>query len=194
MFPALPIHTDHRTPAMRAPLVLIAAAALSLPVALHAQQWEFPVIKGYGGVVPIPDAAVQPRKDLEYKVVFDVTAGTQKPDEVNPGLDRIARFINVYASAGIPPRRLKLVAVLTGPATPAVLDDAHYRARFGVANPNLDLIDQLTKAGVKLFVCGQALAGMRIDVASVNPNVSRALSALTVVPTYELEGYALEKF
>ncbi|HET7321530.1 MAG TPA: DsrE family protein [Longimicrobiaceae bacterium] len=178
----------------KARLVLLAAAALGLPGALHAQQPQFPVIQGHGGAIAIPDAAVQPRKDLEYKVVFDVTGGAPKPDEANPGLEHIARFLNVYALAGIPPQKLKLVAVLSGPATPAVLDDAHYRARFDVANPNLDLIDQLTKAGVKLYVCGQALAGMHLDPAWVDPDVTRALSALTVVPTYQMEGYALEKF
>lgn len=178
---------------MKASLALLAAGLLSLPGALHAQDWQYPVIKGYGGAVAIPDAAVQPRKDLEYKVIFDLTGGAEKPDEVNPGLERIARFINVYDLAGIPPRKLKLVVSVTGPATPAILDGEHYRARFHVENPNLGLIEQLAKAGVRFYVCGQALAGMRVDPSWVNPYVTRALSALTVVPTYELQGYVLEK-
>lgn len=178
----------------RARLFLFAAATLALPGALRAQRPQFPVIRGHGGAIAMPDAAAQPRKDLEYKVVFDITGGAPKPDEANSGLEHIARFLNVYSLAGIPPQQLKLVAVLSGPATPAVLDDEHYRARFQVANPNLDLIDQLTKTGVKIYVCGQALAGMKVDPAWVNPNVTRALSALTLVPTYQLEGYALESF
>lgn len=178
---------------MKASLVLV-AATLAFPAALHAQEWQFPVIKGYGGAVAIPGAAVQPRTDVEYKVIFDVTGGASRPTDVNPGLEHVARFLNLYDLAGIPPQKLKLVVSITGPATPAILDGEHYRARFHVENPNLGLIEQLAKAGVKIYVCGQALAGMHVDPASVNPYVTRALSALTVVPTYELEGYVLEKF
>ena len=178
---------------MKPPLVLLAAVSLALPAALHAQQWQFPVIKGYGGAVAIPDAAVQPRTDLEYKVLFDVTEGS-KPDEVNSGLEHVARFLNLYDLAGIPPEKMKVVVSITGPATAAVLDSAHYAAHYHMANPNTDLIAQLAKAGVQIFVCGQALAGMHVDPAWLAPHVTRALSALTVVPTYQLQGYALEKF
>jgi intracellular sulfur oxidation DsrE/DsrF family protein len=178
----------------KARLVLLSALALALPGTLRAQQRVFPVIKGYGGARLLPDAAMQPRKDLEYKVVFNITQAGGKPDSVSAGLERLAGFINLYAGAGVPLRNTKLVAVLSGPATAAVLDDEHYRARFGVANPNLGLINQLTKAGVKLYVCGQALAGMHLDPSWVNPEITRALTAGVVVLTYEMQGYANVKY
>lgn len=154
-----------------------------------AQELQFPVIKGYGGVKPMPQAAVQPAKNLEYKIVFDVTGQADQPEAVDAGLDRIARFINVYAIGGVPPQKMKLVAVLHGASARAVLDDAHYRERFKVDNPNHDLIRQLKAAGVQLYVCGQSLVHAKLEEAWVLPDFQITLSALVAVPTFELQGY-----
>lgn len=154
-------------------------------------KWEYPVIKGYGRIHPLPNAAVQPDKSIDYKVIFDVTKGPKDNKEVNPALDHIARFINVYGFAGIMPDKLKLVAVLHGPATKAVLTNEEYKSKFGVDNPNIELIKELKKNGVILFVCGQALADLNFKHEWVNKDITIALSALTVVPTYQLKGYAL---
>ena len=45
-----------------------------------------------------------------------------------------------------------------------------------------------------MYVCGQALAEHHIAQTEVNPRVTIALSALTVLPTYQLKGYALMPF
>lgn len=154
-------------------------------------KWEYPVIKKYGPVHPLPNAAVQPNKALHYKILFDITKAAKKDNQVNPALDHLARLINVYASAGVMPNQMKLVAVIHGPATPVVLNNAEYKAKFGIDNPNMDLLNQLKKNGVVLYVCGQALADMSYEHKWVNNDITIALSALTVVPTYQLEGYAL---
>lgn len=154
-------------------------------------KWEYPVIKGYGPVHPLPNAAVQPNKSLHYKILFDITKAAKKNSQVNPALGHLARLINVYASAGMMPSQMKLVAVIHGPATPIVLDNAEYKAKFGIDNPNIKLLNDLKKNGVILYVCGQALADMSYKHEWVNKDITIALSALTVVPTYQLEGYAL---
>lgn len=154
-------------------------------------KWEFPVIKGYGPVHPLPHAAVQPNKSLNYKILFDVTHAAKMKTEVNPALDHIARLINVYASAGMMPSQMKLVVIIHGPATPIVLNDAEYKAKFGTDNPNIKLINDLKENGVVFYVCGQALADMSYEHSWVNRDITVALSALTVLPTYQLEGYAL---
>ncbi len=154
-------------------------------------KWEYPVIKGYGPVHPLPHAAVQPNKSLHYKILFDITKSAKENNEVNPALAHLARLINVYASAGMMPSQMKLVAVIHGPATPIVLDNSEYKAKFGVDNPNMKLLGELKKNGVVLYVCGQALADMSYNHQWVNKEITIALSALTVVPTYQLEGYAL---
>jgi len=53
----------------------------------------------------------------------------------------------------------KFVWFFHGAAINAILDDAHYKEKFGVSNPNLKVLAELKKSGVKLFVCGQNLFG-----------------------------------
>jgi intracellular sulfur oxidation DsrE/DsrF family protein len=153
--------------------------------------WEYPAIRGYGKVRPYPDAAARPSPDQTYKVLFDITEGAETPEKPNSGLDHVAQLINAFTLAGVPPERLKLALVVHGSATPSILKDERYRNRFGNANPNTDLIQALKKAGVRLYVCGQALAEKDFEPADVNPDVTVALSALTVLPLYQMDGYVL---
>ena len=159
-----------------------------------AADWQYPYIKGEGGIVSLPKAEVQPDNTLEYKIVFDITGWPKMEGNVVPGLAKVARLINVFAAGGMGPEKMKLVLVLHGPATESVLKPDMFKKKHGFVNPNLELIDQLKKAGVKLFVCGQALAEHDIAHPSVSPQFEIALSALTVVPTYELRGYAFIPF
>lgn len=170
-------------------IILMVAGFVNLTSA--QTKWEFPVIKDYGPVHPLPDAAVQPDKSLNYKILFDVTKAGTDPDHVNMALTHIARLINVYASAGVMPNKMKLVAVIHGPATPIVLNNKEYKAKFGKDNPDIQVIKELKENGVQFYVCGQALADNNYDQKWVNPDITVALSALTVVPTYQLKGYAL---
>jgi intracellular sulfur oxidation DsrE/DsrF family protein len=153
--------------------------------------WEYPAIRGYGKVRPYPDAAARPSPDRTYKVLFDITQSAETPEKPNEGLDHVARLINTLALAGVPIERLKLVLVVHGSATPAILKDERYRNRFGNGNPNTELIQALKKAGVTLYVCGQALAEKEFEPADVNPDITVALSALSVLPLYQMDGYAL---
>ena len=63
---------------------------------------------------------------------------------------RVARTVNLYASAGVPLNHLKFVAVMYGAATDAALDNEHYRQKYDSDNPNLDLIRKLRNAGVEV--------------------------------------------
>jgi intracellular sulfur oxidation DsrE/DsrF family protein len=69
-----------------------------------------------------------------------------------------------------------------------------YRAKYKVNNPNLVLFDELQKAGVKIFVCGQSLINRKIDRMKMVPQVKIASSMLTTMTTYQLKGYAALKF
>lgn len=149
------------------------------------------LITAAGNYHPLPKAAYQPSKNANYKVVFALTKGPEKPGEVNPGIERVARTVNLYVAAGVPVGHLKFVAVASGGATPLALDDAHYQAKFGVNNPNLAVIRQLKAAGVDVAVCGQALLESQFQTDWVAPDVTLALSALTTVTTLQQQGYAL---
>jgi ubiquinone/menaquinone biosynthesis C-methylase UbiE/intracellular sulfur oxidation DsrE/DsrF family protein len=150
---------------------------------------EFPVIAGYGGVVPIKNAAEPPRAGAS--VVFDVTAGGE-PAAVNKGLERAARLLNLYGAAGRTASDVQLTVVLHGEATKAVLADEFYAARFQAAtNPNLPLIDLLHAAGVQILVCGQALNRHGFPDSTIAPHVKIAASAMTAVINRQSNGYSV---
>jgi intracellular sulfur oxidation DsrE/DsrF family protein len=172
---------------------------LSLAAVLWATAWAeaqsptesklvFPIIANVGGVVPLPTAAEQPRKGA--KVIFDITADA-KPGDVNKGLERVARFLNLYGSAGLKASDVKVAIVFHGEATRSVLTDGVYKARFGAdTNPNLPVLRDLQKAGVEVFVCGQALHYKGFKEPDVAQDIAVALSALTVVVNRQTDGYA----
>ncbi|MEB2549372.1 DsrE family protein [Burkholderia gladioli] len=176
----------------------VAVLSASLASAALAQQpdqvpgfWTTPTISGYGPIHYLPDAAFKPDPKQSYRIVFALTQGTKSPDQVNPALDHVARTVNLYEAAGVPPSHLKFVAVTYGATTPSMLDDAHYRSAYGTANPNLPLIALLKRAGVTVAVCGQAVAEHHYDYGWISTDVTLALSGLTTVTTLETEGYAL---
>lgn len=173
-----------------------AGLAVSAPLAAQAADqpagfWTTPTIAGYGKIHYLPKAAYRPKPDQTYRIVFLATKAAAKPDAVSPALDHVARTVNLYTAAGVPLSHLKLVAVVAGPDTPVVMNNAAYKARFGVDNPNLKLIAELRKAGVDVAVCGQAVAESGIAYDEVNSHVTLALSALTTITTLEHQGYSL---
>ncbi|HUY87348.1 MAG TPA: methyltransferase domain-containing protein [Pirellulales bacterium] len=148
---------------------------------------KFPIIAEYGGVVPLKAAAEPPRAGT--KVVFDGTAAAT-PGEVNKGLERVARLLNLYGSAGLKADDVKIAIVLHGEATKSVLTDAAYKSRFEIErNPNLPLIRELRKAGVEVFVCGQALNYKGFAEAEVADEIPVAAAALTVLINKQADGY-----
>jgi intracellular sulfur oxidation DsrE/DsrF family protein len=166
-------------------LMLVGAAARAAE-----PEWVYPTIKKYGRVAALPDAAMQPSKDIDYKVVFNMTGGGDA-DKVNPSLERVARAVNIFTSAGVPLSNLHFVVVIHGPATPSVLNNARYREKFNVDNPNIKLIEELEKAAVKVVVCGQALAGQNFPHDWVDPQVEITLAAISDVIILEQQGYVL---
>lgn len=178
---------------IRLTLTLALLAIVAPLTAGAADPWTYPAIGRYGPVRSLPDAAVQPQRDRTYQAVFDVTTPIAAPARVDAGLDHVARAVNVFASAHVPPSHLRFVAVIHGPATRAVLDNAHYRKLYGGDNPNLPLLRALHKAGVELEVCGQALADNHFRRAWVTPSVRVTLSALSDLIIYQSKGYAFVK-
>lgn len=153
--------------------------------------WQTPAIHGAGKMHALPEAAYQPDAKASYKVVFGLTGAASKPDQINPGLERVARTVNLYVAAGVPVQHLHFVAVASGGATAIALDDTHYRDQFGMANPNLPVIAELRKAGVDVAVCGQAMAEHGYPYDAIDAHVTLALSALTTITELQQKGYAL---
>lgn len=154
-----------------------------------AQEKVNPIIKNYGGIYGISEAVETPSSDLNYNIVIDVRSGPSSPDQINPALNNIARMLNLHAVGGVLPDQIKVKAVIHNLATPSIADNATYQAKFGMDNPNIGLIQELTDAGVELFVCGQSMIAREYPLDGLNPNIKLSISALTVMTTYELKGY-----
>jgi intracellular sulfur oxidation DsrE/DsrF family protein len=173
-------------------LAAITLALMGL-VSLTLARGEEPVfsyllIKGYGGVVSLPNAAEQPTRGA--KVVFDITVDSS-PGEVNRGLESVARYLNLGAQAGNRPGDCQLTLVIHGGATKCALtDEAYQRHAQAEHNPNLPLLLELKQHGVEIFVCGQSLARNKFPVGEVAGPVTVAASAMSVNVNKQLAGYA----
>jgi len=164
--------------------VMPSASAEAAPLG----QLQFPVIPNLGGVVWLADAAEPPRRGS--KLVLDVTAETV-PGEVNKGLERAARVLNLYGAAGLKPTDLELTMVFHGKATFAILKDAQYEARFAAGpNPNLSVVQQLQKAGVKIYVCGQSLQYNRLSRTDIGTGLPVTLAAVILVANRQADGFS----
>lgn len=174
-------------------LALAATLAAVSPAAADPTgepQFQYPLVKDYGGIVPLPEAAEQPNKGS--KALLDV-ASAEKKGEVLKGLDRAATIANLYKQAGFDSSNgFKLAVVIHGPATAAVLtDEAHARHNNGANNRNLELIRRLRESGVEIYVCGQALARHKFRTDEVAPEVTVAVSAATVHINRQMDGYVI---
>jgi intracellular sulfur oxidation DsrE/DsrF family protein len=102
--------------------------------------------------------------------------------------------LNALAALNAPLGNARFAIVFHGPAVDGILDDEHYKARFGISNPNLKPIAEMKKRGVEFFVCGQYLASEKIDPKTLTPDVKLAADALLVLMEYQNKGYALMSF
>ena len=184
------ILADHNLRPMR-PLFLLLVLLGFAP--LSAQQPLTPVVP-FGGIYDVPEATVRPDPLLEYRIVVDVFTGAELPEDVAAGVHNVARMLNLFSVGGVPPDHLTVVLAIHGGATYGVMDNASYRERFEVDNPNLPVLRALKDAGVKVTVCGQSLISREIDPADVAPEVDIATSMLTTVATYQMMDYAVFRF
>jgi len=177
----------------KAHLIIATLALVAIPHLAMAGGLVFPAIKGFGGAYPLTHAAEQPDPTKAYKVIFDVTKGSGKASRINPGVFHVAKAVNIMAIAGVPLSNLHIVAILHGKATSSVLDNKHYRAKFGVNNPNIAVFKALRQAGVSVDVCGQAMLDHHYPLAWANLYVKPTLSALSTLIIYGNQGYAYVK-
>jgi intracellular sulfur oxidation DsrE/DsrF family protein len=178
--------------------ILALSIALSAMVAhLAMAQWpgpKAPAIPAADGYVVIPDVAVPPDGAHTYRAIFDAKSGPDKPDQLVPALNMAGSELNAFAVAAVPRAHVKFAVVFRGAAMDGLLNDTHYKGKFGVSNPNLPVLEQMKKAGVELFVCGQNVALEHMDPNSLSPAVTIASDALIVLMEYHDRGYALFSF
>lgn len=177
-------------PAVRERLAASGGAAKP-PVSRPIGTQQFPRIEGAGGVYALPAGVDMPAMKVVHRLLIDATTAETTATGNNRHLDAAARAVNLYALAKVPPKNLKVAVVVHGKATPLVLNDVRYRQQFGKPNPDAALIAQLHRAGVEIFVCGQALSHQGHAVADVRDDVRVSLSAMTKLVELQAAGYGL---
>jgi intracellular sulfur oxidation DsrE/DsrF family protein len=159
-----------------------------------AQVNSAPAIPEADGYTVIPGAKLAPDKKRTYRAIYDATKAAKENSQLVPALNMAGSELNALAVCGIPLSNAKFIVVFHGAAINGILDDAHYKEKYGIANPNSKVLSELKKAGVKLFVCGQNLLAENIDPKIISADVTVASDALIVLMTYQNDGYALMSF
>ena len=174
---------------------LIAVLCFIISVTSVAQvKNQNPVIPEADGFVIIKGAKMQPDKNRIYKAVYDATKASKDSSQILPALNMAGSELNALEVCGIPVNHAKFVIVFHGAAINGILDNSHFKAKFGIDNPNLKVLAELRKAEVQLFVCGQNLLADNIDFKTLSHDVTVASDALIVLMSFQNDGYALMSF
>jgi len=166
------------------------AATIGMAGPASAQGEQALPVPGVAPARDVPGAHEVPDATTEYKVLFDVVRGPEKPSDVNPMLQAAARYLNTLAKVGVPAAHRQIAVIFHQGGTPAILQDEAYKARNdGQSNPNIEIIRALANAGVEFHVCGQAVLGMKIDAEDIQPEIQVDLWALTSIVNMQSRGY-----
>ena len=157
---------------------------------------SYPLIKSskWSGVLPVTGVTEKPDPSMQYKLLMedvDPIKDSAAAKEMSEGLAEIGRIINLHIASGIPKSKLNVVAVVHGPALYALYTNEQYKKKYGIDNPNIELINELMKNGVRFIACGQAMNFFDVKKEDMVPDIKITLTAQTVLSNYQLKGYVL---
>jgi intracellular sulfur oxidation DsrE/DsrF family protein len=162
---------------------------------LYAQQKASgPIINDYGKVWSVEQPDFKTDVTKTYKAVFDIMNSPDEVSQTNASLETAARFLNMHAQSGVPLEQLKVALVVHNKASKDVAHSAAYKLKYGVDNPNEELLKQLMKAGAKIIFCGQSSASRGFAKQDLIEGVQISLSAMTALIQLQDDNYRLIKF
>jgi len=153
-----------------------------------------PVIEDYGSTYIVENPDIATETESEMKVIFDVDKSSEDKSEVNKYIEVAARFLNMHTNLGMKREQLKAAMTIHAGAAKDVLNNDVYKRKYGVDNPNFELIKALTQAGVDVIICGQSAAKNEMSRGDIIPGVKVALSATTALIQYQSKGYSFVKY
>lgn len=154
----------------------------------------YPLIKSskWSGVLPVSNVTEKPDLTMQYKLLMEEVLpikDSAAAKEISEGLAEVGRIINLHIASGIPKNKIDVVVVVHGPALYALYTNEVYKKKWGINNPNIVLINELMKNGVKFIACGQAMNFFDVKQEEMVPNIKISLTAQTVLSNYQLKGY-----
>lgn len=157
----------------------------------------YPLLKAgeNSGVAPVANVSEIPDPNMDYKLLFDFIENNpdSASNEISYGLAEIARRLNLHAAGGIPIKRIIPVVVIHSAALNTMKSNAAYQKKYKKDNPNVQLIEQMKKLGVKFIVCGQSMAFTETIKEDLLPGIEISVSAQTALSMYQLKNYVLYK-
>lgn len=162
------------------------AAVVAAPA---AAQTGDALLKSMASYTPVKNPSFPVPSSDVYKAVWDVSAGTEKPGDIDPRFKSVANFIVMAEEAGVPRANLKLAMVVHGNSAKNLLQNDAYKAITGVDNPNIALLEALNAAGVQVIICGQSIPNRKLPADKLLPFVKVSLSATFAHVTLHNQGY-----
>ena len=168
--------------------------ALSTQCIGQIERSEGKIIKDFGETFSIENPDIKTDTNGHLKVIFDVSNSSEDRSVRNRYIETAARFLNMHADAGMTLDQLEVAMTIHGGAWQDILSDETYKKKFGVPNPNTELIKALNDAGVDIILCGQTKSYRGVEDKDMLQEVKVALSAMTALLQYQNNGYRFIKF
>ncbi len=113
-------------------------------------------------------------------------------DNTGLGLALIKTLLEDYRAMGVASAAIRISAVFQGPAAYWLLKDDAYRThtRRKGANPNMELIRELTRKGVSIELCAKTMKQYGWSEDDILPEVKIVPGAYQRIIDLELQGYA----
>ena len=160
----------------------------------QSQRVEGTIIKDFGATFGVDNPDIKTKTSDVFKIILDVSQSSNDRNVMNKNIVTAARFLNMHANEGMPAKNLKAAMTIHAGAWQDILTNKAYKEKYGINNPNHELINQLTAAGVEIILCGQTASYRNIKREDMHPNVKLALSAMTALIQYQNDGYTFIKF
>lgn len=162
---------------------------------LVAQEAQFPIVKGYGGIYNIEGVVEELEKGEKVRVIIELVSGNEAPEEYSFWVNNIARLMNLHGIEGVSSTDLDVKVIVHGPAVMDLLSHGNYFEKYRIArNPNIPVLQALDKAGAKIIICGQSLIMRDLGRNEIWEDALVATSALTTITKNVADGYVLIKF
>lgn len=153
-----------------------------------------PIIEDYGKVWSVESLDYKIQPDTPLKVVFDIMSSPQDHSQLNASIETAARFLNMHGQNGVSKEHMKVALVVHNAASKDIITSEAYHKRYGVKNPNAQMVSQLMDAGVEFIFCGQSSLSRGFPKEETLDGVQLSLSAMTALIQLQNEGYRLIKF
>ena len=114
--------------------------------------------------------------------------------QLNASIETAARFLNMHAQSGVSKENMRVALVVHNKASKDIITNEAYQKRYGVDNPNAEMVSQLMDAGVDFIFCGQSSVSRNFPIEETIEGVQLSLSAMTALIQLQNKGYRLIKF